>query len=309
MFAAPYLVYVESTTGLVAHVTSGLAYSRQEAERIEVAVRIAREPNAEVNVGFAHLRISARTDSADDLALRLQAFMAPRDGLGQRLGRGCHQIRRKHDRRQIIALGQQARHHLLQGLVVDADDSDAKARSETELVRQRPRVSDPLGPSRGTVAEVELERATGPGETKDPIHGGKMPHLPERDPGPEAAAEHELLTLEERFDLGRLGGEASRAAGLLSDRRTLCGGHVVGSRADGSRGPDVRLAVPTSDAGRPRLASVVLAHEIEVAVRRSHVTRRGAVAATVLEAVVPLTTLHTSGVFGRGAAFPQPPPE
>lgn len=38
VFAAPYLLYVDATTGLVAHVASGWAYSRAEVERTMLAV-------------------------------------------------------------------------------------------------------------------------------------------------------------------------------------------------------------------------------------------------------------------------------
>lgn len=51
---------------------------------------------------------------------------------------------------------------------------------------------------------------------------------------------------------------------------------------------------------------VIVADEVELAVRRAHVPRRGAVAAPVLEPVVALATLHTQRLRqgGRAASVP-----
>ena len=67
---------------------------------------------------------------------------------------------------------------------------------------------------------------------------------------------------------------------------------IRGTKRCWSGATDVRLAVPVRDAGRP-LAGVVLAHLVVVAVRCPHVARRRPVAASVLEAVIALTALHT----------------
>jgi hypothetical protein len=64
---------------------------------------------------------------------------------------------------------------------------------------------------------------------------------------------------------------------------------------------DVRLAVPVRDTCRPRLASVVLADLVVLAVGSPHVTRRRPVATSVLEAEIALTALHTDrSIRGRG---------
>jgi hypothetical protein len=178
-------------------------------------------------------------------------------------------------------------------LVLDSDDADAQAGLEAQLVRQRARVANAIGPASGDLAELELRLAAGPRDPQDAVGGVNVANVTEGDAQADVAANEKLLALEQRPGLGGIAAKANRAASFLADRRTLRGRDLTETQADGSGGPDVRLSVPARDAGRPVLARVVLADEVEVAVRRPQVPRRRAFAATVLEAVIALTTLHT----------------
>jgi hypothetical protein len=71
-----------------------------------------------------------------------------------------------------------------------------------------------------------------------------------------------------------------------------------GAQRSRRRAPDVGLPVPVRDSSRADLSRVVVADEVELAVRRPNVLAGCAVAAPVLEAEVPLTSLHTSLTLG-----------
>lgn len=60
------------------------------------------------------------------------------------------------------------------------------------------------------------------------------------------------------------------------------------------RAAAVRLPVPVGDRRGAGFARVVVADRIELTVGRPYVLARCAIAASILETVVPLTTLHTS---------------
>jgi hypothetical protein len=83
-----------------------------------------------------------------------------------------------------------------------------------------------------------------------------------------------------------------RALGCLGDGEAALG-RARRTKRRRRRAAQLRLAVPVRHGPRPRLLRVLVADRVVLAVRCAQVAVRRPVTASVLELVIPLTTLHT----------------
>jgi hypothetical protein len=139
---------------------------RQECERIEIAVRLGRQPNAEVHVRLGMLRLSARADGADHVALgkRRPKAHGDRAEMHERDRVPVRSTDREREARRGHGAGEpdDARHRRPNlGAARRADVEATMLPAEVRVVFQRETAQDrPVdGPAPGRGRRCEQERA------------------------------------------------------------------------------------------------------------------------------------------------------